>query len=379
MSASIDDYRPEAWTTSANGALKVAIVGQNAVQFFPLYTYPIFGDSEQIYGYRDLTIYLAFDSITFKPFFNFKFSAKLEDADRIQDKILEFLPQNDIIIKDEVQWVDSFKEEQGSYKLPGEKFKVGEYTIKDESFAVYKCSLDDSNILKLHKRVQIFSLLFIEAANYIDSSDPNWSIFWCFNKRTRQCIGYCTSYIHWKYLGGNQFDRTEKETDLKYSTKISQFLVFPNYQGKGHGSQMYACICQHWFEDPQIIEITVEDPNESFDDLRDINDLKKLLSSGLLDVGFDAKWQDFVPDSWIDELRTSTKLNRRQLSRLIEIVMLKQNSEMFEMQTKRRLYLKNYDTLCNMESQSEIKEAIEKAFEVVSEDYDRILHKGRFL
>ena len=49
---SANDFKPETWTSSANEALRVSIVGENAVQFSPLFTYPIYGDSEKIYGYK---------------------------------------------------------------------------------------------------------------------------------------------------------------------------------------------------------------------------------------------------------------------------------------------------------------------------------------
>lgn len=177
MSAS--DFKPETWTSNANEALKISIVDENAIQFSPLFTYPIYGDSEKIYGYKDLVIHLAFDSIAFKPYVNVKYSSKLNDDDiiNVEEKLLSFLPKDDVIVKDEAKWVDCFTEEQTNYNLSEGFHKVSEYSLNGEEFTVYKTGLLDDFAKRMHRRVQIFSIIFIEAANYIDENDPNWDIF----------------------------------------------------------------------------------------------------------------------------------------------------------------------------------------------------------
>lgn len=115
--------QPEQWTTSSNEALKLFVTNpEAALNFQPTFTYPIFGDAETIYGYKDLDIFLCFDHYTFKPFLNIKYSAKLTDDPEIIDikkTIDEFLPKL-TIFKDEVKWVDSIKEEKDNgYKIPG--------------------------------------------------------------------------------------------------------------------------------------------------------------------------------------------------------------------------------------------------------------------
>lgn len=83
------DLRPETWTVSSNEALNLSLVDENgAVNFKPTFTYPIYGDSEQIFGYKNLQIFLAFDSITFKPFVNVKYDAKLNNEIEDVQKLL---------------------------------------------------------------------------------------------------------------------------------------------------------------------------------------------------------------------------------------------------------------------------------------------------
>lgn len=86
---------------------------------------------------------------------------------------------------------------------------------------------------------------------------------------------------------------------------FSQFVIVTPYQHKGHGctasssesntytltvllvAELYKAIYQYILSHPTIAELTVEDPAEAFEDLRDRNDLKMLLSDAkFLDEGF---------------------------------------------------------------------------------------------
>lgn len=369
---SVLDFKPEVWTTSSNEALKISLVSENAIQFSPEFTYPIYGDSEQIFGYKDLVIHLVFDSVTFKPFVNFRYSGKLdEEADNVEEKLLKFLPKDDVIIKDEAKWIDAFQEEQKSYHLPADSFKVLEYDKDGEHFAVYKLGITDEFTNVLHRRVQIFSLLFIEAASYIDESDANWEIFWLFKTTSKQCIGYVSTYRYWKYEGSKGFDETKA---LKYTAKISQFIIFPPYQGKGHGSNLYNSIVSTWINDDSILEITVEDPNESFDDLRDRNDLERLYSAKFFSV---VPVTGGISAEWMETKRNDFKLEKRQFHRLVEMILLYKKAANFQLQVKNRLYTKNFDALSDMAA-TERKEALEKSFLLLAEDYKRILSACRF-
>lgn len=47
----------EEWAVSSNKALKLALVGpESTLDFSPVFTYPIFGDAETLYGFKDLSI-----------------------------------------------------------------------------------------------------------------------------------------------------------------------------------------------------------------------------------------------------------------------------------------------------------------------------------
>lgn len=145
------DLKPEAWTISSNEALTLSLVDSSgAITFKPAFTYPIYGESEQIFGYQGLQIILAFDSMTFKPFVNIKFEKKLNDeVEDVQQLLLEKLPQDDVVVGDEQLWVDSFTAEEKSFELPAEENIVKEYKIDGESFVIYRVSLALDGIMKL--------------------------------------------------------------------------------------------------------------------------------------------------------------------------------------------------------------------------------------
>lgn len=403
----MDELKPETWTSSSTESLKLIIVDnlhEKARQFKPDFTYPIFGDDEIIYGFKDLVIYLVFDSVTFKPFLNVKFSEKMNeiDKDSIQGKLIEFLPQNDYILKDELKWNIECEKERETYELPSDSFKVNEYVLnennslddaennKEIKYSVYKTSIKEN--LKLHRRLQIFNIFFIEGASYIDENDPMWEIYYVFNSTTKECIGFSTVYKYWYYYNGfKQFDITNEN----YRLKISQFIILPPYQHKGHGSNLYDTIYENSFKDSSIKELIVESPNESFDDLRDVRDLFKLnlkrdeilkivKEHNILEEGknkedeynnFTAKYQD------------KFKIEKRQLLRCIEMLILQKinqdlkenaksddsiNQKLYENQLLRRLYLQNYDTLVGM-TIDEQKTALMKSMESITEDYKRLL------
>lgn len=365
---SVDQMKPELWTSSANSVIKLSLVDDNgAIKFSPLWTYPIFGDSEQIFGYKNLIVNLAFDSVTFKPFLTVKFASKLNcDVENVQQKLLDFLPPKDVIIDDEIVWVDAFHEEQQSYCLPAEKYIIDSYECGGDEFAVYQCKLSDNRIRTLHRRMQIFTLFFIESASYIDETDDMWTLFITFNKRTKQCIGYATTYKYWRYPGAKDFDNN---TMYQYTAKISQFLIYPPYQGKSHGSLLYNSIVNQWQRDPAIAEIIVEDPNESFDILRDKNDLSRLYQDGLFD-----KIPNQVPlsDSWILSVKKKYKLETRQLMRLIEMIMMHNQHPNLRLQIKKRLYEKNFDLLADLDNSTR-NDKLQTAFLSIRDEYKNIL------
>ncbi|EGW35053.1 histone acetyltransferase type B catalytic subunit [Spathaspora passalidarum NRRL Y-27907] len=373
MSTSISaaSLQPEQWTTSANEAVKLFVTdATGAINFSPTFTYPIFGDAETIYGYKDLVIFLCFDHFTFKPFFNVKYSAKLDDPDIVdlEQVLRKFLPES-AIYKDESKWADSIQEEkEAGYTIPGEL--IDSFEKDDSAYEIYKINVKDASGLELHKRLQILVLLFIEAGSYIDTSDELWDLYVLYNKDSSSIVGFATAYNYWKYPGSVKFDDNKREI----RKKISQFIILPIYQGKGLGGALYSHLFDVWHKDEEVVEVVVEDPNESFDDMRDRADLSRL--NKVLEF---SKVTPKVESSWVEETRKSLKLEKRQFSRLLELILLyklKHSNEVTKKDVrlfiKKRLYNKNKEGLSALDENTK-KDKLQTAYEALEDDYYRIL------
>lgn len=372
---------PELWTTSSNEALQLFITDNKgaAHPFSPSFTYPIFGDSESVFGFQELVIFLCFDSVTFLPFLNVKYSNKLNDEDIEIDpktKLLQFLPES-TVFKDEVKWRDLIKEEQKDYKIPGER--VVEFSKNGEKYGIYKLDLSTAKGLELHKRLQILVLLFIEAGSYIESDDESWEIYVLYNETNEklpEVVGFTTVYNYWKYPGFEKFDSDQ----IQIRKKISQFVILPIHQGQNLGGEFYQKLYELWLKDEKIIEIVIEDPNESFDDLRDRNDFVRLVDNKLIDL--DELSVELASDkAWFNKLKTSQKLEKRQLSRLLEMLLLyklkKHNNnnlskKKIRLLIKRRLYEKNKEALLTLDQPTRL-DKLQTAYDALEQDYYRIV------
>lgn len=375
----ISAFQPEVWTSSSNEAVKLFVTdSEGAVNIQPEFTYPIFGDSESIYGYKNLVIYVCFDHYTFKPFLNIKYDKKLDNDDIIDLKstLMKYLPKS-TIFKDEIEWVDATKQEKVNYTIPGEKLVL--FDNNDQQYSIYKINLQDSVGLELNRRLQILTLLYIEAGTFIDTNDELWDLYVLYKQGDEKqeqepsIVGFTTVYNYWKYSGFEKFDADIKQI----RTKISQFIILPNYQQQNLGGQFYSHLYEIWLKNSQICEIVVEDPNEKFDDMRDRCDLKLLYSK----INFD---DIDINSPNLSEIRKTYKFESRQFARLIEMILLyklkneaKGNAKQIRLFIKSRLYRKNKEGLQLLDDATR-KDKLQTAYESLEADYYRILVPVRF-
>lgn len=360
MSLDVSAFQSEAWTVSLNDAISIYITGDDSAQSFkPLFTYPIFGEAEVLYGYKDLEIFLCFDAKTFLPFLNVRFSAALPDVQvDPKEKMLAVLPKC-TVFKDELKWREAIDNERKDYQIPGDLY------TQYGDFSVYKLHRG-ANLLE---RLQVLVLLFIEAGSYIDASDPLWDIYVLY--KNDEIVGFCTAYNYWRYPGHEAFNAGKKTT----RKKISQFVILPNHQGKHYGGDFYLHLYKEWLKDDNVFEIVVEDPNESFDDLRDRVDLSRILEEKLLE-----EIDILNIPSWFDDFKAAQKFEKRQLQRLVEMVLIVQLQRNVGTETwstvrrfiKRRLYEKNHEALAELDN-ALLKDKLQTAYEVLEKDYERIL------
>lgn len=378
ISLAVASLQPELWTSSLNEATTIYITDTagSAQAFKPAFTYPIFGDAESIFGYQDLSILVCFDSVTFLPFLNVKWANKLDELEvDPKEKMMEFLPES-TIFKDELKWRDAIDVEQKDFKIPGDI--VGEkFTKNGEDYAIYKLDMESAQGVELHKRLQVLVLLFIEAGSYIEHTDPLWDIYVVYkvtDPKLPEVVGFTTAYNYWTYPGSSKFDAGQVQT----RKKISQFIILPIFQGLSLGGELYSRLFDVWLLDDKVVEVVIEDPNESFDDLRDRLDFSRLVGSKKIDL--ESLRIATVTPEWFVTFKATEKLEKRQFQRLLEMLFLyqlrnglaKDSKKAIRLFIKKRLYEKNKEALSGLDEPTRL-DKLQTAYEALESDYYRIL------
>ncbi|KAI7862154.1 acyl-CoA N-acyltransferase [Spinellus fusiger] len=341
--------------------------------FAPNFTYPIFGEQESVFGYKGLRIKIHFASGSMQPFLRVEYADKykghtgnelggLKPA-AIEATLRKYM-SNDIIT-DYSEFLCVVQQDAEAFKPIGEK--VGEYSMEEEHFEIYKSSFTNEKFKMYHERIQIFSLFFIEGSSYIESDDEKWEIYTVFQKEgdnessVYHLVGYCTAYPFFCWPENIRM-------------RISQFLIMPTYQKQGHGSKLYQTLYTLLTSFSQVKELTVEDPNEEFSDMRDKNDMRMLISSNALE-GLVVP----VPEETIKELQIRFKLTERQIRRCVEMHLLTKINKLdsvvyraYRNQVKQRLYLFNIDALRDMDIE-EVKKKLHETYIGVEGEYHDIL------
>ena len=436
MSDNIEDFKPEAWVANATSSTTISLVDTfegKLASFKPSFTYPIFGETEQVFGYKDLEIILAFDSKNFTPFLNVKFSEKLDDElllekakmdanidyddeeedeehdgqedqedqeDVEQDfedeeneeeqetvefdpliKLAKLMPTEDLTIKDEEVWTRKCHDDKDLVK--NILHTDGEAIATTDTALVYKINI--SKFKNIHDRLKLFSLLFIEGASYIQDDDEVWDVYVMLEKDTDKIIGYATCYKYWNYNGGSKaFDSLANvPQDYSYKGRISQFLIFPTFQNKKFGSSFYNAIYESWLKDNSIIEINVEDPNESFDALRDKNDFNRIIKTSqfmsMIDSSLYSKSnqpKEVLEKNYIqllNFLQTKMKFQYKQAQRLLEMVFIYLNLDDFiKLVMMKRVFKQNYEVLLDFSKEDRNEKLAETVDNIKQEYFERI-------
>ncbi|KAF4121234.1 histone acetyltransferase 1 [Geosmithia morbida] len=434
----------EEWFTHSNDALNISLVApsksglQSVAAFHPNFTYPIFGDEERIFGYQGLKINLRYRANDMRPHLKVSYSKKFKPVgDNEPTDIAAILKEGNHLPKvafvKESDFEDSSKQlAENNWTPPGalhDSFKGPD----GFEYEIWKGDLTDPAIKQLNSRVQIMVPLFIEGGSYIgqdpdsDSSEQNitdanrWTLFFLYRKdklsegdgaqgSSYVFVGYSTVYrFYWFQTltppaspagdGGDSWELPKGDlnlAELPCRSRLSQFVILPPFQGKGHGANLYKSIFSHYHKHAQTQEFTVEDPNEAFDDLRDICDMEFL--EGLpefhnlrLDTTVTLPKTGPIPQlivggDKLEDIRRKAKIASRQFYRAVEMHLMAQlpdsvrptmdldkeapsptsaekyQERLWQLVAKQRLYRHNKDALSQMDSE----ERIEKLYEVLT-------------
>ncbi|QIX00280.1 hypothetical protein AMS68_005797 [Peltaster fructicola] len=356
---------PEGWSSNANERFLITLAradGEPHASFQPEFTYPIFGEQEAIFGYKGLLIELNFAAHSLEPRLHISYDAiyraqgDIKPTD-IKAAITDFLPE-EAFLDTQISYTDA-----ASFIPPGERVRA--YRRDGKQYEVRCASLADADAKRLLERMQILIPLFIEGGTMLqleqDWTTKRWKLFtlWLVDAAEQgsslySLVGYGTSYRVFAalkiasksavYSGAEaepDFLSPERSADdisspleLPSRERLSQFLILPEFQGSGHGQELYRAIYKHLTTPNNIREFTVEDPNESFDDLRDFCDITYLRSQNPefagLEINTDMPAGSLGSDKTVptdlivskelrDKIQTSEKMDKRQFDRLVEM------------------------------------------------------------
>ena len=224
----------------------------------PLSLSYLFLSSERIFGYKNLhvNIYCLASSLNF--YLNIDYEEKLNpkkysnfQADDISKCLNPWIPSNTTTNLD--GFLSKFKSEH-EYSPFGEQ--IHSYELKGERSLSYSINrvnanfCDDQKFIEWYSRLETFLVFFIDAASTIDKDDPNWIIYLLYqqyrNLHGEICytpVGFITVYLYYAY------------PDMK-RPRISQVLILPPYQRKGHGRRLLTTIYDDLKKDSRVQDIT---------------------------------------------------------------------------------------------------------------------------
>ncbi|OAF70109.1 Histone acetyltransferase type B catalytic subunit [Intoshia linei] len=227
--------------------------------FHPDMTHQIFGCNESIYGYESPAINILYSVETLDFYVKFNYSHKVDETDTKPDDVISILNKELYLNQSYNYSIEDFRSNMASHQkfIPPGKL-VNTYSLNDATFSVYYGSTESNDISKYHYQAQRFILFFVDAASYINVNDTSWNVFYLFEttQDVHKFIGFITTYSFYKYPGTRRL-------------RVSQAMILPPYQRRGHGSRLLKSIYQWAHQNSRIQDVSVEDASDQFQRIRD--------------------------------------------------------------------------------------------------------------
>jgi len=410
----------------------------------PEFTYPIFGEDEAIFGYQGLSISLAFAAHNLTPHLTITYDKKFPDqgevkASDIKEALKDFLPSAAFSESARESVLEDAK--AADFTPPGQKIHT--FKSDENTFEIYCASLSDPKAKQIVENMQILVPLYIEGGTMLELEhswlNARWKLFLMYKVHDDvpattsrfSLAGYGTSFRNFTFTDRQNVEpqsethvsideviaewsgtakSNEHLIDLPCRERLSQFIILPPYQGNGLGSLLYNTMYTELINPPNVIEFTVEDPNEAFDDMRDVCDMAHLVAHNqtFADLKINAgisgsklRQDEVIPiDEIVDgkakeSIRKTSKIMPRQLARLVEMRTLAKISRLnrsvsritrkekasnendrafyfWRLYVKERLYLQNRDVLVQLDPEDRV-DKLEATLESIQNDYERLL------
>ncbi|CAH0677783.1 unnamed protein product [Spodoptera exigua] len=290
--------------------------------FGPEMCHQVFGENENIFGYTDLHIKLFYSAGSLQTYLGIEYTEKIEPnksegmkADDVEGALTKVIAPGFTTNLD--HFVSKLKKDE-TFVPYGKLIHAFQATPSDggdkRSFEVYYSETSTSGFLDYHQRLQTFLLWYIDAASFIDVDDDQWTFFTVYEKfqssegGTRYATAaYATVYRYYAYPRHSR-------------PRISQVLTLPPFRKLGICANLLEAIYANFMIQPDVVDITVEDPSQDFQRIRDYVDAA---SCENLPAFHPSKLvQGFSQDMAVQACN-KFKINKKQARRIYEILRLK--------------------------------------------------------
>nr|CUU99760.1 hypothetical transcript [Hymenolepis microstoma] len=249
--------------------------------FNPDLTHQIFGQSEIIFGYKDLNIVISYMAGCLATLVEVEYSSKIPPslAEGVEpDNILAALEENYPagFTTNRAEFLKQFENDL-SFKPYGILEKSYSIVERENSreFEIYYVDSKSSDFVeftKYLKRMEPFLLFFIDEASFV-VLDDDWSFYVVFEKfkspssptHRYAFVGYASVHFFYAY-------------PENIRPRISQVLILPPFQKMGHCTRLLETIYDRVVPLPKTIDVTFEAPSDDLSRLRNFLDCKRCLT-----------------------------------------------------------------------------------------------------
>ncbi|XP_045538159.1 histone acetyltransferase type B catalytic subunit [Papilio machaon] len=297
-------------------------IEDDEASFGPEMCHQVFGENENIFGYTDLNIKLYYSAGSLQTYLGIDYTNKIEPsksdgmkADDVEGALRKVLAPGYVTNLD--RFISLLGKDRNfvphgqlEHAFPLESRDGGEKRL----FEVYYSETSTPGFLAYHQRLQTFLLWYVDAASFIDVDDDQWTFFTVFEKYWTSdgevryaTAGYATVYRYYAYPRHTR-------------PRVSQVLTLPPFRKLGLCAALLQSVYSHFISQPEVVDITVEDPSPEFQRIRDYVDAKNCES---LSAFQPAKLlQGFSPEMEKQACK-KFKINKKQARRVYEILRLK--------------------------------------------------------
>eukprot|EP00899_Mesostigma_viride_P015545 jgi/Mesvir1/23992/Mv10748-RA.2 len=248
---------------------------EGGLVYTPEYTHQHFGDGETIYGYKGLRVDVYFHAVTFHAYVTIQYQECKKGGGQKAVDVLKLLKEHmpGGIIESRESYLGLLSQAESidisRFGLPLKSYSAPQGDAPAAECQIVRCGVEDERVRDWFQRLQAVTLFHIDGASLITLDDPSWEIFVALERGhseggqpTMHVAGFCTVYHFYAYPDSTRM-------------RLSQLLVLPPFRRRGHAwhllEQVFAEAAKRGCYD-----VTVEDPNQDFQRLRDVHDMRRL-------------------------------------------------------------------------------------------------------